>query len=302
MQVELDAASPEVARPTRRKRCLLAQVPADPRGQLGRGEGLDDHVHRAVLECLDPEGDVSGGGEHDHGRGGITLPQNVEDVEPTTTRHDEVEQDKVHLTGVELVQRCLTVSGLIDSVALGRERSVQKCADPGFIVHHEQGGHGCSPRRFRRARDWPRMAARQRAENQRPCRRRRNPCPGSECEPRRPPPTSSLASSLARHHAPKSAGWATETRLLTRCSCSAIAGVIHPSTTPSGSLRRPDFPGAYRNGAGFPAPTRTTSGYPWDQSTTVLGSFPHSPESSTASIVWSSSSLICQPSVIGSSS
>ena len=56
----------------------------------------------------------------------------------------------------------------------------------------------------------------------------------------------------------------------------------------------------YSKRAGSPAPTRRTSEYPWDQSTTVLGSVPQSPASTTASIMRSSSSLICQPSVIGS--
>jgi hypothetical protein len=40
---------------------------------------------------------------------------------------------------------------------------------------------------------------------------------------------------------------------------------------------------SYANLAGSPAPRRTTSGTPSEKSTTVVGSDPHSPESSTAS-------------------
>ena len=60
---------------------------------------------------------------------------------PPRRGHGEVEEDQVHVTGVELVQRSLTVSGLKDGVALGRERPVQDRADPRLVVHHKQAGH-----------------------------------------------------------------------------------------------------------------------------------------------------------------
>ena len=55
-----------------------------------------------------------------------------------------------------------------------------------------------------------------------------------------------------------------------------------------------------RSAHGSPAPTRTTSAAPPEKSTTVVGSVPHSPESSTRSTRWSRASLTVQPSVIGS--
>ena len=54
------------------------------------------------------------------------------------------------------------------------------------------------------------------------------------------------------------------------------------------------------NRSGSPAPRRTTSGTPSDQSTTVVGSAGVSPASTTTSTSWSSSSLISQPRVRGS--
>src|SRR5450631_927676 len=57
----------------------------------------------------------------------------------------------------------------------------------------------------------------------------------------------------------------------------------------------------YWNRDGSPIPTRTTTGYPSDQSTTVVRSWPHSPAYTTASITSPSSSWICHPSFIGSS-
>ena len=57
----------------------------------------------------------------------------------------------------------------------------------------------------------------------------------------------------------------------------------------------------YSNRDGSPAPYRMISGSSPDRSTTVVGSVPHSPESTTASTAVSSSSLISQPCVSGSS-
>ena len=58
----------------------------------------------------------------------------------------------------------------------------------------------------------------------------------------------------------------------------------------------------YSKRAGSPAPRLTITGSGPDRSTTVVGSIPHSPESTTASTTWSSRSLMSQPIVGGSSS
>jgi hypothetical protein len=145
VQVELYAAGLEVALLTGWGWRLVVQVPPDARGQLCAGEGFGDDVHRALVERLDPGGYVGDGGQHDDRRAGFALLQHAEDVEPTAKRHGEVEEHQVDVTRVELVQRSLTVSSLVDGVALGRERPVQVRADPRFVVHHQQAGHG-SPR------------------------------------------------------------------------------------------------------------------------------------------------------------
>jgi len=97
------------------------QVPADACGQLHRGKGFGHNVHRAPVERLDPGGDLGDRRQHDHRRAGLTILQRAEDLEPTPPRHGEVEEDQIHIAGVELVQRSLTVSGLTDCVALGRK-------------------------------------------------------------------------------------------------------------------------------------------------------------------------------------
>jgi hypothetical protein len=115
-------------------------VPADTCGQLHRGKRLDDDVHRASVERLDPGRDLGGSGQHDDRRAGFALLQHAEHVEPASTRHGKVEQDHVHVTSVDLVQRSLTIRGLADGVALGRERAVQDRADARLIVHHKHAG------------------------------------------------------------------------------------------------------------------------------------------------------------------
>ena len=72
-----------------------------------------------MVECLDPGGYVGDRGQHDDRRAGFALPQLAEDLEPAASRHGEVEKHEVEVTKVELIQRILTVSGLIDGVPLG---------------------------------------------------------------------------------------------------------------------------------------------------------------------------------------
>ena len=113
------------------------------------------------------------------------------------------------------------------------------------------------------------------------------------------------ASKAARSSAPRPTRWSA--------SCSSVSVRSSSWSAPASISRRTEDGGRVKIGGG-PRPTRTapdppdpprttlgTPGYPWDQSTRVLGSTPHAPASTTASITWSSSSLVCQPSVIGCS-
>ena len=87
-----------------------------------------------------------------------------------------------------------------------------------------------------------------------------------------------LVTGLADHAAALAAGYSL---------CLAVLGVRHRVIGRRHQDRHQDrhqAPGqGYSNRAGSPAPYLTTSGTPVDRSTTVVGSEPHSPQSTTAS-------------------
>ena len=114
-----------------------AQQRAQPRAELLERERLDEVVVGAGVEPLHAVRDRVARGEHQHRRAVAGGAQPAADLEPVGLGHQDVEDDRVRRLVGERVERLAAVGGELHPVAVHPQRAIERVADPGLVVHHE---------------------------------------------------------------------------------------------------------------------------------------------------------------------
>ena len=114
-----------------------AQQGSQPRAELLERERLDQVVVGAGVEALDAIRDRVARGEHQHGRAVAGGAQAAADLEPVGLGHEHVEHDRVRRLVGERVERLAAVGGQMDPVAVHPQRAVERVADRGLVIDHE---------------------------------------------------------------------------------------------------------------------------------------------------------------------
>ena len=114
-----------------------AQQRSQPRAELLQRERLDEVVVGAGVEAFDAVGDGVARGQHQHRRAVAGGAQAPADLEPVGLGHQDVEDDRVRRRVGERVERLRPVGGELHAVAVHPQRAIQRVADRGFVVHHE---------------------------------------------------------------------------------------------------------------------------------------------------------------------
>ena len=114
-----------------------AQQRAQPRAQLLERERLDQVVVGAGVEAVDAVRDGVARGQHQHRRAVAGGAQPAADLEPVGLGHQHVEHDRVRRLVGERVERLAAVGGELDPVAVHAQRAIERVADRGLVVHHE---------------------------------------------------------------------------------------------------------------------------------------------------------------------
>ena len=113
------------------------QQRAHAREQLLERERLDQVVVRAGVEPAHAVGHRVARGEHQHRRAVAGGAQAAADLEPVDVRHQHVEHQRVGRRGGDRVERRAAVLGQLGAVAVEPQRAVDRLADRGLVVDHE---------------------------------------------------------------------------------------------------------------------------------------------------------------------
>ena len=119
-----------------------AQQRSQPRAELLERERLDQVVVGAGVEALHAVRDGVAGGEHQHRRAVAGRPQAPADLEPVGLGHQDVEDDRVRRLVGERVERLAAVGGELHAVAVHPQRAIERVADGGLVVDHEDSHTG----------------------------------------------------------------------------------------------------------------------------------------------------------------
>ena len=124
------------------------QERAQPCQQLLERERLHEVVVGARVQALHAVADADAGGQHQDRRAVAVGAEAAGHLEPVDAGHEHVEQQRVGRLGRDLVQRLAAVGRELDLVALEHERALERSADCGLVVDHEDAHvPKCAPAR-----------------------------------------------------------------------------------------------------------------------------------------------------------
>ncbi len=116
----------------------------DARNQFARVEGLGQVIVRAEFEAEDLVNVLVAGGEHEDGRGIVTLAQALADFEAIQFGEHHVQHDQRGAKHAHCFERGLAIRCGLDAKALTLQIHLRELQDGGFVVYEEDevGGHG----------------------------------------------------------------------------------------------------------------------------------------------------------------
>ena len=118
----------------------MAQVRADPGGELVEGERLGHIVGRPRIEAANAILDLPARGEQDHGEAWKRAANRREDLESVATRKHQVEQHEIKIAAQREDLALLAIGGPGNGVAVRLESTSKEIGDPCLILN-EQDPH-----------------------------------------------------------------------------------------------------------------------------------------------------------------
>ena len=117
---------------------------AHTRLQLFQMKGLDQIVVRPAVQPLHLIADPAAGGENQHPRFPVALPQGLQQIHAVPPGQVQIQQDQVVLLRQQPVQRGIAVVTGVNLVTLSLQTSAQRIAKGPFVFHN-QNSHAAPP-------------------------------------------------------------------------------------------------------------------------------------------------------------
>ena len=114
-----------------------ARADRDPRAQLLGIERLDQVVVGTRVQTGHPVADVVARGQHEHRQEQRVSPQLPAGLQPVQPRHAHIENHGVGFVGADSIERLPSVARRIDLIPLEAQRTSQRVAHRGIVVHDQ---------------------------------------------------------------------------------------------------------------------------------------------------------------------
>ena len=108
--------------------------------ELGEIERLDRVAERAALDGVDGLVHPAGCGDHDHGKGGMTHLEPIEQLEPIHAIHAHVAHHRVERLPVHELESRSRARGHFADMTIAREKGAQSLAHVAVVVDDEEAG------------------------------------------------------------------------------------------------------------------------------------------------------------------
>ena len=125
---------------------FLGAVAGDGRANVGKQflvvPGLLDEVFRAGADGLDHVVHGAVGRDHDDGQIGLALLELRQQLDAALAGQRQIEEHEIEALAIEELQSLLAVAGSFDDIVFKTEQHLQRLANAGLVVDHQDGGRG----------------------------------------------------------------------------------------------------------------------------------------------------------------